>query len=233
MQFRDLLELTSAMQETPRSKTCNPLASPKAACGISRSVFRPRCEIHPVRNFLAQKLSRATPCPWSSNLSPTWRNPPCGPRKRQGREMGATPPPPRQAAATPQGGRDTPPPSSKPATSTPQHQNRTHATPLIDVEDCTPASKRPRWSASGGTPTTRWRSRAQSRSPQEQGPLCGIKQMLFNDGFSPASSRGTEVSYDDEWLAPSMPDTESTITCSTEGSGCCTPVADLMLVSTP
>ena len=111
------------------------------------------------------------------------------------------PPPPKTGCSSTPGWQGRSPPGAL-ATSTPCHQQRTNATPLMDVEDCTPASKRPRVSASGGTPTTRWRSRAQSHSPQMQGPLCGIRQMLFTDGFSPSSQRGTEASDDDDWLVP-------------------------------
>ena len=86
----------------------------------------------------------------------TLRRPPYGPQNRAG------------------GGRKTtqPPPKKKPnhlagttgalAMQTPA---RNSTTPLLDVEDCTLASPRPQISLSGGTPATRWHSRAPSRSP--------------------------------------------------------------------
>ena len=119
--------------------------------------------------------------------APLW-----SPEEKGGGEGGTAypPPPPSRTATKPQGrGYDSPPAILD--VLTPPLQHRTGAVPLVDVEDCTPASKRPRVSASGGTPATRWRSRAQSRSPQEQGPLCGTRQELFADSFSPLLRRGT------------------------------------------
>ena len=44
------------MQEPPGEKALE-------ACEISRSIFRPLCEVNPVQNFLMQKIPGATPPP--------------------------------------------------------------------------------------------------------------------------------------------------------------------------
>ena len=120
-----------------------------------------------------------------------------------GERQGRNPPPPTERQRQHQrGGRNNPPPPPPARRQSPPRSTRLkHMPPPSYMKNhCTPASKRLRWSDSGVSPTTRWRSRAQSRSTQEQGPRCGIRQIIFSECFSPASSRGIEVSDDDLWL---------------------------------
>ena len=136
--------------------------------------------------------------------SPTWMNRPCFLRRsgRPARLLVAHPPPP-----------------------TPRRQG---VTPLLEVEDCTPASKRPRHSPGCTGPASGWRSRAVSRSPR-QTPMRDVRQELFPSSAHPPSPG----SCDETWLAPRSPATASTITCSTEGSRCGTPDPSRPLFGTP
>ena len=118
-----------------------------------------------------------------------------------------------------------PPPRGTPPPPTPRRQG---VTPLLEVEDCTPASKRPRHSPGCTDPASGWRSRAVSRSPR-QTPMRDVRQELFPSS-APPSPPG---SCDEAWLAPRSPATASTITCSTEGSRCGTPDPSRPLFGTP
>ena len=116
--------------------------------------------------------------------------------------------------------RGTPPP--------PPRQHRQGVAPLLEVEDCTPASKRPCYSADRTEPSSGWRSRAVSRSPRAT-PMRDIRQEFFPSSASPPSPE----SCGEAWLAPRSPATTSTITCSTEGSRCGTPDPSRPLFNTP
>ena len=126
---------------------------------------------------------------------------------------------PEERAASP------PPRGTSPPPPTPRRQG---VTPLLEVEDCTPASKRPRHSPGCTDPASGWRSRAVSRSPR-QTPMRDVRQELFPSS-APPSPPG---SCDEAWLAPRSPATASTITCSTEGSRCGTPDPSRPLFGTP
>ena len=110
----------------------------------------------------------------------------------------------------------------------PPPPRRQGVTPLLEVEDCTPASKRPRHSPGCTDPASGWRSRAVSRSPRKT-PMRDVRQELFPSSAPPPSPS----SCDETWLAPRSPATASTITCSTEGSRCGTPDPSRPLFGTP
>ena len=84
---------------------------------------------------------------------------------------------PEERAANPPP-RGTPPP-------TPRRQG---VTPLLEVEDCTSASKRPCHSPDCTDPSSGWRSRAVSRSPRAT-PMRDIRQELFPSSAPPPLPR--------------------------------------------